>query len=643
MVEMNLLEILEETLLTVPEYISEDGKILKTKVYEDAMAVKPKLIKLLMDNESLKKNFFVDVDGVIVFDKQKFIWLLENKEFLPDSYTRYRNKIGLVDSKDNLISSSNDVVLSFPYKDCVLVGGQDKEDQKKDEIFFNELIGSEQITRMLSPKVFTNAKRYSKEGMEENVEFTKDDNLIIKGNNLIALSSLLERYEGEVKCVYIDPPYNPDSVANTFSYNNRFNHSTWITFMKNRAEQAKKILNKEGFFCCSIDHNELFYVGVLFDEIFGRENRVGIVSVETNPGGRSDSTFLATSSEYFIIYAKNIEHAIINDITKDEKKLTVYNKEDEVSKYKLVPLRRTGSNSTPDKRPNLCYPIFYNKKTKDITVEKQQATEEWIEIMPMGTDRMRVWRWSKKKLINSLVDIEIVEKNNDFNVYVKDRIKNKEKAKTMWYGSRYDASANGTKILQKLNLTGSFSYPKSVYLMKDILEILTDENDIVLDFHLGSGTTAAVAHKMGRKYIGIEQMDYIEDVTIERMKKVVNGEQGGVSKEVDWQGGGSFVYCELMENANVLIDEIQKASEYNIDKTKEKIYSDDRIIPYVTKEEVLKLDKEFDSMDIEDKKKALISLVDKNKLYVNYSDMEDETYNVKDEDKRFTRSFYKEV
>jgi len=179
--------------------------------------------------------------------------------------------------------------------------------------------------------------------------------------------------------------------------------------------------------------------------------------------------------------------------------------------------------------------------------------------------------------------------------------------------------------------------------MKDILEILTDENDIVLDFHLGSGTTAAVAHKMGRKYIGIEQMDYIEDVTIERMKKVVNGEQGGVSKEVDWQGGGSFVYCELMENANVLIDEIQKASEYNIDKTKEKIYSDDRIIPYVTKEEVLKLDKEFDSMDIEDKKKALISLVDKNKLYVNYSDMEDETYNVKDEDKRFTRSFYKEV
>lgn len=643
MVEMNLLEILEETLLTVPEYISEDGKILKTKVYEDAMAVKPKLIKLLMDNESLKKNFFVDVDGVIVFDKQKFIWLLENKEFLPDSYTRYRNKIGLVDSKDNLISSSNDVVLSFPYKDCVLVGGQDKEDQKKDEIFFNELIGSEQITRMLSPKVFTNAKRYSKEGMEENVEFTKDDNLIIKGNNLIALSSLLERYEGEVKCVYIDPPYNPDSVANTFSYNNRFNHSTWITFMKNRAEQAKKILNKEGFFCCSIDHNELFYVGVLFDEIFGRENRVGIVSVETNPGGRSDSTFLATSSEYFIIYAKNIEHAIINGITKDEKKLTVYNKEDEVSKYKLVPLRRTGSNSTPDKRPNLCYPIFYNKKTKNITVEKQQATEEWIEIMPMGTDRMRVWRWSKKKLINSLVDIEIVEKNNDFNVYVKDRIKNKEKAKTMWYGSRYDASANGTKILQKLNLTGSFSYPKSVYLMKDILEILTDENDIVLDFHLGSGTTVAVAHKMGRKYIGIEQMDYIEDVTIEGMKKVVNGEQGGVSKEVDWQGGGSFVYCELMENANVLIDEIQKASEYNIDKTKEKIYSDDRIIPYVTKEEVLKLDKEFDSMDIEDKKKALISLVDKNKLYVNYSDMEDETYNVKDEDKRFTRSFYKEV
>ncbi|MGO3751520.1 MAG: site-specific DNA-methyltransferase [Peptoniphilaceae bacterium] len=319
MIDTNLIKILENTLLEVPEYLSEDGKILKAKVYEDAMEINPNLIKLLLKNESLGKVLFSNIDDVVVFDKQKLLWLLEHKEFLPDSYTRFRNKIGLTDGKGNFISTVNDVVLSFPYKDCVLVGGQDKEDQKKDEIFFNEFIGSEQITRMFSPKVFTNAKRYSKEGMEENVEFTKDDNLIIKGNNLIALSSLLERYEGEVKCVYIDPPYNPDSVANTFSYNNRFNHSTWITFMKNRAEQAKKILNKEGFFCCSIDHNELFYAGVLFDEIFGRENRVGIVSVETNPGGRSDSTFLATSSEYFIIYAKNIEHAIINDITKDEK------------------------------------------------------------------------------------------------------------------------------------------------------------------------------------------------------------------------------------------------------------------------------------------------------------------------------------
>lgn len=159
----------------------------------------------------------------------------------------------------------------------------------------------------------------------------------------------------------------------------------------------------------------------------------------------------------------------------------------------------------------------------------------------------------------------------------------------------------------------------------------------------GSGTTAAVAHKMGRRYIGIEQMNYIENITVERMKKVIDGEQGGISKTVNWQGGGSFVYCELLENASSLIDKIQLSTDETITQIKESIYSDERIIPFITKEELKKVDEEFEALTLEEKKKALIKLIDKNKLYVNYSDILDCTYSVSDKDKDFTDSFYKGV
>ena len=168
----------------------------------------------------------------------------------------------------------------------------------------------------------------------------------------------------------------------------------------------------------------------------------------------------------------------------------------------------------------------------------------------------------------------------------------------------------------------------------------TEENDLILDFFLGSGTTAAVAHKMNRKYIGIEQMDYIDDITIPRLHRVIKGDSSGVSREVGWQDGGSFVYCELFEAGNKLIDEIEHATEETIQGIKEKIYSHTKIVPFITKEELEEADSEFQDMNLEDKKKALCLLVDKNKLYVNLSDLEDENYNIKDEDKNFTKSFY---
>lgn len=168
----------------------------------------------------------------------------------------------------------------------------------------------------------------------------------------------------------------------------------------------------------------------------------------------------------------------------------------------------------------------------------------------------------------------------------------------------------------------------------------TNPGDIVLDFHLGSGTTTAVAHKMGRKYIGIEQIDSQIELIFKRLSKVINGDQTGISKAVDWQGGGSFVYCELMENGNEIIREIENADENTIKDIKAKIYKDERIIPYITTGELEKVDNEFEKLSIEDKKKALIKIVDKNKLYVNYSDIDSADFDISEADKKFTKSFY---
>lgn len=201
---MKFLDELKKVLISDERFVGEADQIIKTKVSDAARANDEKLLKSLLNNDLLKEAFFTKVDDIYVFDKNKFVWILESKEFLPDSFTMYKNKIGLVDSNNNLISQKQDVSLVWPYKDCVLEGGQTKEEQKRDEIFYNETLAPDQVNKLLAPKVLGNAKRYTNEGIEENIEFKEDDNLIIKGNNLLALSSLLERYESQVQLIYIE-------------------------------------------------------------------------------------------------------------------------------------------------------------------------------------------------------------------------------------------------------------------------------------------------------------------------------------------------------------------------------------------------------------------------------------------------------
>ena len=197
-----------ETVLTVlksdERFVAEDGTFLRNAVYEAAMKMDQRLIHLLLSNEETSTRFFADVDGVKVFDKIGFAWVINNRQFLPDSYTRFKNKIGLADENGDLISTSGKVELVFPYKDCVLEGGQTMEDQKRQEVFYNQLLAPDDVDRLLFPKVLSNAVRYSKDDQSPTTEFLSTDNIVIKGNNLLSLATLMRNYEGMVKCIYID-------------------------------------------------------------------------------------------------------------------------------------------------------------------------------------------------------------------------------------------------------------------------------------------------------------------------------------------------------------------------------------------------------------------------------------------------------
>ncbi|MEL7657525.1 MAG: site-specific DNA-methyltransferase, partial [Bacillota bacterium] len=309
-----------DLLKTNQSLVDDEGELLTAAIQDKAWKIDHDLIKLLLSDPDVKKAFFEEIEGHWIFNINKFIEYITQKNFLDNSYTRFRNKIGLtIDGK--YLNERGEVALAWPYKDCVLEGGQTKEEEKRKEIFFNEVLAQDEINRLLDPKVLTNFVRYTPGGREEVNEIKRNENrvisenLIIKGNNLLALHSLKEQFRGQVKLIYIDPPYNTTGAANTFAYNNSFNHSSWLTFMKNRLEIARKLLLPEGLLIVAIDHSELFYLGLLVDEIFTRENRIGIIAVETNPRGRSDSKFFATSSEYFLVYANDINLSSIKPLS----------------------------------------------------------------------------------------------------------------------------------------------------------------------------------------------------------------------------------------------------------------------------------------------------------------------------------------
>lgn len=583
----------EELLSSIPEFVDSE-KHLKVNVIKDyAERGDMKLIELLLKNKQTKKTFFTPILDSFVFNTAHF------KEFLEynsgcNSYSKYLGQIGLY-SRDLSLIDRDEVVLNFPFKDCVLEGGQRKEDGedsyyeydeennkyvekqgKRREVFFNEVLARDEIDNLFSPKAFCNAKRFElgkNKKVKESVfnSFNRDaeinkkrglaedtitDNLIVKGNNLLALHSLKEEFAGKVKLIYIDPPYN--TGTDTFSYNDNFNRSSWLTFMKNRLEVAKDFLAPDGAIYVQLDYHQIHYAKVLMDNIFGE---------------------------------KNFQREIIWRIGW-------------LSGYK------TKDNNWIRNHDTI---LFYSKNSERLNFNKHYIPKEEF-----------------KEIANSAAERYPIE--------------------DVWNGNEYDdlnsiaiVSFAGETVSKMLNKDDEVKGQKSEKLLERIINAHTDENDIVLDFFGGTGTTAAVCLKMNRQFLLCEQIDKHIDISIRRMSKVIEGEQSGISKRQHWQGGGSFVYLELAKKNEMAMEQISACKSYEelvkLFKslcTKYFLHYNVRVKEFCKEIESV----HFQKQPLKKQKEMFARMLDLNQLYVNVDDRKDKNSGLSANDIVVTEDFY---
>jgi adenine-specific DNA-methyltransferase len=316
--QMKLYESLEQQLKKEPNFVTDNGELKKWVVLNKAQNYDEELIGLLLDNTDLKDKFFVTIKGTLVFNQNLFLQFLEQKNYLNDSYTQYRNKVGL-SIAGKFVKQRNEVALVWPFKDCILEGGQCREEDEREEIFFNEILAQDEITQLLEPKVLTNAKRIDKDGEKPLDQFHRNDsgtitdNLIIKGNNLLALHTMKEEFAGKVKLIYIDPPYyfKEKQGDDAFAYNSNFKLSTWLTFMKNRLEIAFQFLTPDGLIYVQSNEDGQAYLKALMDDIFTEKRFVAQITWQRTSEGRSalgqGNSFIINSTEYILCYSKTIK------------------------------------------------------------------------------------------------------------------------------------------------------------------------------------------------------------------------------------------------------------------------------------------------------------------------------------------------
>jgi len=654
---------LTELLKSNADYVDdESGELLRARLIDHAYQLDHNLIRLLLTDDEIAEKFFEEIDGRWIFNYNTFVDYVNRHEFLPGSHTKFRNKI-ILNIDDKSLTERGEVALVWPYKDCVLEGGQTHEEEKRNEIFFNEIIAQSEINRMLHPKVFTNWKRYTATGEQDITEIQRDENgtirenLIIKGNNLIALHSLKEEFREKVKLIYIDPPYNTGN--DSFGYNNNFNHSTWLTFEKNRLEAAKYFLSNSGSIWISIDEREVAYLKVLCDEIFGRENHISTVTVKVkDPAGVGQQAPIFDICEYLLVYAKDIKQFKENlPEFVDTSHFT-----EKASGYRNLIVKYGKSKLVKEiERQNVGLVKIYECEDYEISDANKLPFDEYVEkrnsiaadYNPSGGMILAIrgeipakglsfieYTPTKGKMAGKLSKVYFINRRilsflSEILMEIEGDIYRKSKLTNLW--NIPNAS---------LHLEGGVEFKngkKPEALIKKILSFCTFEGDLIMDFHVGSGTTGAVAHKMNRQWITIEQMDYVKTLTIERFKNVITGDQSGISKSVNWQGGGNFIYCELMRYNEAFMDRIKSAgSSEELLEIWHDMSNESFLNWYVKPEMPAEAKEHFIAInDVEEQKLCLAELLDKNQLYVHLSEIEDKKFDVSEADKTLNKKFYK--
>ena len=639
---------LESVLKDEPNFLSDDGKLKKWVIISKARNFDAGLIEMLLKEQQISELFFVNVNGVLVFNQNRFIQFLEQKNYLNDSYTQFKNKVGLTIG-GSYLNQRNEISLVWPFKDCILEGGQNFEEQKREEVFFNEIIAQDEITQLLEPKVLTNPNFFDLNGQQPFNKFNRDielnkkrglpsetisDNLVIKGNNLLTLHSLKKEFSSKIDLIYIDPPYNTGGMGDTFQYNNNFKRSTWLTFMQNRLVAAKGLLKKNGVLIVAIDENEQVHLGVLLKDLFP-DSEVHCITIMHNPRGIQGTNFSYTHEYAFFVIPKGLK-SISNQII-DE------------SEIKFRGLRDNGGESLRTDAKNCFYPFIVDPKNGKIIgfgdVERDDfhpgnrsiEKEGKIYVYPVDSEGIeRKWRYAQQsadkvlhlmraKKVNGVYDIQL---GKDFRQY-----------KTVWTCAKYDANEYGTKLIKSLVPNSKFSFPKSLWNVYDCLyaAVGNNPNAIILDYHAGSGTTGHAVMEMNktdngnRRFILCEQMDYVETETNIRLKNVIGNEELNES----------FTYFELKKFNQHFMDMIEEAEDtktlmeiWELMKSKSFL---DYNVDLKKQEDNLQ---DFKDLNLNDQKDHLCSLLDKNHLYVNLSSIEDKDFECQEEERQLTQDFY---
>lgn len=624
-----------------------------------------KLVALLINDKEAKKDFFIKIKDVFVFKANDFKFFIDENK-LDNSYTQYQNQIGLrVGNK--LLSERDEVVLDWPFKDCVLEGGMTKEDQERNEIFFNEILARDEIDRLEDPKALVNWRRYTKKGEEKVKELKRDkdgtirENLIMKGNNLLALHSLKEQFSGKVKLIYIDPPYNIGK--GDFGYNDNFNHSTWLTFMKNRLIVAHELLAQNGAIFVQIDHHEVAYLNILMDEIFGPENKVQIISVKVSAasGFKAVNPGPIDVTEFILFYTKNKSNFVFQKNyfeTGYHKNYNLYlENKGNIENWKLVSLKDKVLKENGYKNERELKDKYGN--VSDLVLLRLLSdfafshAENVVSIRDLHKPSEKVKELQEKSRKERDKFIPCKKQDGSYAYLING-------GALAFYSSKIKEIDGELKVVELLtNYWDHISWAgiareggvklkngkKPEKLIKQIIEVAgVKNNDIVLDFFLGSGTTCAVMHKLNVQYIGVEQLDYEENDAEIRLKNVIADDQTGISKSVNWKGGGDFIYLELAKWNEEAKEKILKAKSLSeleklFNELYERYFLNYNVKVKEFKEKSIK-EEGFKKLGLNEQKKLFVEMLDMNQMYVNFSEREDKKYNLSKEDIALSEKFY---